>query len=132
MGDSLPRGSVAIARWVEPADVQLGYVILSDSVGQTQPKIHRVVSVEKENGQIVVQTKGDANETIDPGSYALSGRVAVHTYTIPFVGYVISFLSTLTGWLLLIALPAAFVSLMTLRDVWFGDRKVSTASSPGS
>ena len=29
MGDSLPRGSVAIARWVEPADVQLGYVILA-------------------------------------------------------------------------------------------------------
>jgi len=125
MGDSLPRGSVAIARWVEPAEVQLGYVILAEADGQTQPRIHRVVSVDEENGQIVVQTKGDANQTADPGSYVLNGRVAVHTYTIPLLGYIINFLGTPTGWLLLIALPAAFISLITLRDLWFGDGNAS-------
>jgi signal peptidase len=132
MGDSLPRGSVAIARWVEPEDVQLGYVVVIDVDGQSRPKIHRVVSVEEENGQIIVQTKGDANETADPGLHILNGPVAVHTYTIPLLGYAIDFIRTPTGWLLLVALPAALVSIMTLRDLWFGDEKTPIAAASRS
>ncbi|MCH8814296.1 MAG: signal peptidase I [Chloroflexi bacterium] len=129
MGDSLTSGSVAIARWVEPEDVQVGYVIVMNVDGQTRPKIHRVVSLDEENGQIIVQTKGDANETADPGYQILNGPVAVHTYTIPLLGYAIDFVRTPAGWLFLIALPAALVSLMTLRDLWFGDEKTSRAAA---
>ena len=132
MGDSLPRGSVAIARWVEPEDVQPGYVIVMDADGQARPKIHRVVSVDEENGRTIVQTKGDANEAADPGYQILDGPVAVHTYTLPLLGYAIEFIRTPAGWLFLVALPAALVSLMTLRDVWFGDKKTSRVAAPRS
>lgn len=119
MGASLPQGSVAVARWVQPDEVRVGYVILmgrgDDAVS---PRVHRVVSLEEEDGYIVAQTKGDANDDVDPGTYVFDERVAVHTYTIPYVGYVIDFVRTPLGWLLIVALPATILCAFTLRDIW--------------
>lgn len=117
MGSSLPRGSIAITRWVPAEEVQLNYVIVIKGAAQ-RAKIHRVVSVEERDGQVVVQTKGDANASVDPGERVLEGRVAVHTYTIPYLGYGADFARTPLGWTLLVLLPAFALALLTLRDIW--------------
>lgn len=126
MGTSLPRGSVAIARWVPADEVQLGYVIVVDQAGQS-PKVHRVVSIEDEDGRIVARTKGDANAAVDPGEHVLRGRVAVQTYAIPLLGYGADFARTSLGWTLLVLLPAFVLALLTLRNVWREEERPAKA-----
>ena len=121
MGDSIPRGSLVIGRWIAPEEVRLNDVILvqekQDGVARS-PKIHRVVSLDEEDGRILVQTKGDANDSVDPGLYVLPDRVAVHARTAPYVGYVVDFVRTPIGWTIFVALPAIVLCAFTLRDIW--------------
>lgn len=119
MGDSLRGGSVAITRWVPADEVQPGDVILiggGDS-GKSQ-KIHRVVSIDEQGGELVAVTKGDVNGAADPGLQVLKGRVAVHSYTIPYLGYAADFLRTPLGWALFVLIPISMLGALTLRDIW--------------
>ncbi len=117
MGDALPRGSVAITRWVPADEVEAGDVIVISHADRA-PKIHRVVSIEEQDGAFVVETKGDANEAADPGYSVLNDRVAMHTYTIPGLGYAADFFRTPLGWTLFVLLPISVLCLRTLRDIW--------------
>jgi len=117
MGDSLPRGSVGISRWVPADEVEVGDVIVI-SHADTAPKIHRVVTIEEQDDGFVVETKGDANGAPDPGYSVLNDRVAVHTYTVPYLGYAADFLRTPLGWSLFVLLPIGVLCLRTLRDIW--------------
>jgi signal peptidase I len=117
MGDSLPGGSLAITRWVPADEVEAGDVIVIKNANATAV-IHRVVSIEEQDGAFVVETKGDANRTADPGYSVLNDRVAVHTYTIPYVGYAADFLRTPLGWTLFVLIPIGVMCSRTLRDIW--------------
>ena len=127
MGDSLPRGSVAITRWVPADEVEAGDVIVIKRA-DTTAVIHRVVTIEEQDGAFVVETKGDTNPASDPGYTVLTGRVAVQTYTIPYVGYAADFLRTPLGWTLFVLLPISVLCLRTLRDIWRGDDKAAPVS----
>lgn len=129
MGESLPPGSLAITRWVAADEVQPGDVILiGDKRSGTSQRIHRVVSIEELGGELVAVTKGDANEAADPGFQMLKGQVAVHTYTIPYLGYTADFLRTPLGWTLFVLLPISVLCLLTLRDIWRGEDKPRAVS----
>ena len=119
MGNSIPGGSLAITRWVPADEVRPGDVILisHEGSGKSQ-KIHRVVSIEEQAGELVAVTKGDANAAVDPDLPILEGQVAVHTYTIPYLGYGADFLRTPLGWALFVLLPASVLCFLTLRDIW--------------
>ena len=137
MEDSLPSGSVAITSWVPAEEVQPGDVILIGGGSGVSQKIHRVVSIEEQRaevgglrlfpwrsrGELVAVTKGDANEAADPGFQVLEGRVAVHKYTIPYLGYTADFLRTPLGWTLIVLLPIVVLCILTLRDIWFTEGK---------
>ncbi len=131
MGDSLPGGSVAITRWVPANEVEVGDVILIGGEGSgASQKIHRVVSIEEQAGELVAVTKGDANVAADPGLQLLEGRVAVRAHTIPYLGYAADFLRTRLGWTLFVLLPISVLCLLTLRDIWAteGDDKPAAVS----
>lgn len=117
MGGSLPDGSLAITRWVPVDEVEAGDVIVVKHANATAV-IHRVVTIEEQDGSFVVETKGDANPAADPGYSVLTGRVAMHAYTIPYVGYAADFLRTPLGWMLFVLLPIGVLCLRTLRDIW--------------
>ncbi len=132
MGHSIPSGTLVYGRWMGAGDVELGDVILvqeeTDS-GPARPKLHRVVSLEREGSQILVQTKGDLNESVDPKVYILPDRVLTPAYTLPYLGYLVGFVATPLGWALLVALPATAVCLFTLRGIWAPARE--TAAEAG-
>ena len=104
MEPSIPVGSLAYAKPVEPATLQTGDVIVfystnavSDGTGQggAIPITHRVVENHTEESEII--TKGDANESVDiyPAAYAnILGKVFAH---IPKLGYLASPLASLQG-----------------------------------
>lgn len=133
MGDTAPVGSLVMARWTPAEEVALGDVILvreEREDGPGPPKLHRVVSLDEEGGQILVRTKGDANQTADPNLYILPDRVAIPALTVPYLGYVAGFAMTPLGWVFLVALPAAVLGLLALRSIWADEE--APATEPGT
>lgn len=128
MSEFAPNGSLVIARWTAAEDVEPGDVIVIQEETDSDPappKIHRVVSLEVGGGQILVQTKGDSNETVDPNPYVLPDRVLTPAYTLPYVGLV----ATPLGWALVVALPATLLCIVTIRRIWAEERR--PADTPG-
>ena len=125
MGESMPNGSLVIARWGAAEQVEVGDVILVREEGagpQEWPKVHRVVSLEENGGQVLVRTKGDANGAVDPDVYVLPDRVLTPAYTLPYLGHLVGFAKTSVGWALLVALPASVLCIVILRRIWAGGK----------
>ena len=127
MADSVSVGSIAVTEKVRPEDVSVWAVIVfhppttsTNPSTDPSPLMHRVVSVREEEGQRVFQTKGDANPTPDPTEVALQDTGSRVVYTVPYVGYLVSFAGTPLGWALLLFLPATYLGLTTLRRIWAG------------
>jgi signal peptidase I len=121
MGESAENGSLIIARWKAAEEVRVGDVIVlqqSTDSGPAQPRLHRVISLDREGGDTLVVTMGDANTTPDPGILILPDRVQTPAYTVPHAGYIVGFVKTPTGWALLAALPALVAALFIVRGIW--------------
>jgi signal peptidase I len=132
MGDTIPIGSLVIARWNAAEDIELGDVILIQEerdYGEASPKLHRVVSLDEEGGRVLARTKGDANQTIDPKLYILPDRVATPALTVPYLGYLAGFAMTGFGWVFLVLLPAIVLAHLTLRSIWADGDAPATESA---
>jgi signal peptidase I len=118
MAPEIEAGDVTIVTPIAVSDVTEGMVISYHiPIDDHRVVTHRVVSVERgPAGAVTVQTKGDANEAIDPWDAMLRGDTAYQVRAvIPEVGSVIQALRTpviapvllygaptlLVGWLLL-------------------------------
>jgi len=117
MEQSIPAGSLIIARWVPDEQVQVDQVIVAKEPGRSAIA-HRVVSLQMDGGNVLVQTKGDANQTPDPKPYVLPPRVLTPEHVIPYLGYLLLFLKTPLGLTFLVTLPATLLCLHLLRRIW--------------
>lgn len=76
---------------------------------------HRIHKIVDKNGQIFFQTKGDANPTPDPQLVPTSNVIAEYdNFTIPYLGYYLSFMKTKLGIGLLLILPGILLILSTM------------------
>jgi len=123
MADSVPVGSMAVTKPVRPEDIGVGDVIVfypPSTSPDRSPLIHRVVSIQEEDGQRLFRTRGDANATPDPWEIGIEGDASRVVYSVPYVGYLADFARTPLGWALLLLLPGAYLGLTTLRRIWAG------------
>jgi signal peptidase I len=118
MAPQIEPGDITIVTPIAVSEVTEGMVISYHiPVGDHSVVTHRVVSVESgPAGTVTVQTKGDANEAVDPWTAQLQGNTAYQVRAvIPEAGHLIQALRTpmiapvllygaptlLVGWLLL-------------------------------
>ena len=121
MGDSLPDGSLIVTSSTAAGDIEVGdVVVLQSAPGQTQI-IHRVVEIDATSGQRLATTRGDANDADDPEQFVLRGAVTVPALVLPYLGYLLIFVTTPLGWLLGVAIPASIVTFLIIRDIWRED-----------
>ena len=124
MGDTVPVGSVAVAKDVRPEEVAVGDIIIfyppATSPGRSA-LMHRVISVREEDGQRLFHTKGDGNAAPDPWEMGIEGRGSRVVYTVPYVGYLINLARSPLGWALFLLLPAVYLGSTTLSRIWAGD-----------
>ena len=113
MEPGIPMGAVVIATPVAADELVIGDVV-SVKVGEKQAIFtHRITRLVDREGEVWLQTKGDANEDEDPSiipATSVIGRVAV---TLPYAGYAVRLLSTAQGVLFLLAL-----AVLTLAAAW--------------
>lgn len=103
-------GTKSIVLTMPAANYTEGDIITFKHSGRDNVLVtHRIVEVNPQGDALQYTTKGDANEEKDgekvPADYVV-GKVA---FSVPFVGELISFVQTMPGFIMLIAIPAAII-----------------------
>jgi signal peptidase len=75
------------------------------SAGDKILTLHRVIEVQEKDGQPIYITRGDANQVNDVQPTESSRIKGKMLFTVPFVGYFISWLQTTNGKVILIGIP---------------------------
>ncbi|HLZ28285.1 MAG TPA: signal peptidase I [Chloroflexota bacterium] len=124
MEPTIQVGGIVGVRPVAATDLQVGDVITFAT--QASPDVlvtHRIVALETRDGQMMVTTKGDANNTIDamaaPADHAV-GRV---DFSLPWLGYLMVWLAS----------PVAKVLILVVTVISFAlpSVKRAPAAQPG-
>lgn len=92
MKPAINTGDMVFTATVPIEKVKVGDIIVSDASGSDDPVIHRVYSRTIENGNVVLETKGDALEETDDWSTTKDNFLGKAYFTFPCLGYVSYFL----------------------------------------
>jgi signal peptidase len=118
MEPKIHKGSIAIGKPTTAADLKVGDVVAFQTRTSTAPTIHRIYAIQKEAGQLLVTTKGDANESVDPNVIVVREGGSRIVYSIPYVGYLVELPRTYLGPRVAFMLPAMGLGLMLLWSIW--------------
>jgi signal peptidase len=119
MAPALRPGDIALTKPVASEGVRVGDIIAIRPNPQASPVLHRVVlAIEPEGGQRQVITKGDSNDSPDPGPVFLQGSGDRVVQRVPFAGYLIHFTRTWPGRLLFLVLPTLLLGAIILWEIW--------------
>ncbi len=121
MSPQIDPGDVTIVTPLAVTEVTEGMVITYHiPIGDHQLITHRVVSVEHDtDGSVTVQTKGDANEAVDPWTATLEGDTAYQVRAVvPEIGHVIHALRTPAVSTTLVYGAPALVAGWLILSIW--------------
>lgn len=121
MSGTFERGSLVFEKPVPVTSLRVGDIITyqppADS-GVADLVTHRIHAVKHTDGRAVLRTKGDANPKPDPWTFVLDADTQPRlTMAVPHAGTVLLLLGDSGNRLLLLGVPAAFVALVSLREL---------------
>ena len=117
MEPAIPTGSVVVARPIHAEEVREGDVIMFASLTGHTLTTHRVVRVEQKSDGPHFTTKGDANKSPDLLAVVPSQILGIIVLSVPYLGYLISFIRTPIGIALFLVIPAAVLIISELLKV---------------
>jgi signal peptidase I len=133
MEPGLPVGCVQVTKPVKAEAIKVGDIITFRSPTSGKMTSHRVTAVE-EGQSYQFRTKGDANEDADPYSVPAHNVVGRVCFKLSHVGYVVEYLKTPIGFILLglcgVALILAEISTM-LEVRWKESAQADTEAKKG-
>jgi len=110
MEPAIKVGSLILVKKVKVGRISVGDIITFHS--QEEPGLlitHRVVGKEEKDGELWFSTKGDANDTADISRIKFDQIDGKVLFSLPLIGYVSAWISSLWGFLGLIVLPAVYI-----------------------
>ena len=134
MSPAINANDAVIVDDVSPNTIQEGDVIVfhddqtAENSEETNVVTHRVTEVREEDGGTAFQTKGDANEDPDSSTVPASAVVGQVGFTIPYIGHLISFASSQTGFILLVGVPLTLLVLGEIYDFVVAARQTQNQS----
>src|SRR5689334_18902998 len=112
-------GDLVIDRPVAPGEVRIGDIItFRDPADPNRLVTHRVRSIRSEGGTLVVETKGDANNSVQRWSIDPSGRLGKVVVRVPSIGYAIHWVAGPIGRLALVVIPSLLLGGHALLRIW--------------
>lgn len=105
MSPALRAGDLIICRDKKIDDIKVGDII-TYSIDDFYIT-HRVVERISDGGQILLKTRGDANNTKDPVTVGAGQLIGAFALRIPYGGYVIRFFRSAAGLILILIVPAS-------------------------
>ncbi|OQB06338.1 MAG: Signal peptidase I W [bacterium ADurb.Bin212] len=118
MEPAIPVGSLI---FVQPSAIYaMGDIVTyapSDLNNKKDTTTHRISGKELINGVVFYSTKGDANNTNDSVKIKQDQLVGKYIFKIPYLGYLLSFIKTLTGLVLIVIIPATIIIYEEFRKI---------------
>lgn len=117
MRPTIPEGSVVFVDR-KTHQVKVGDIVTFLRPDNARENVtHRIASVEEKDGKILYKTKGDANNAQDIWSIRREAMWGKVLFSIPLLGYLISFTKTRLGVLLVVVLPLTIIAFDELRVI---------------
>jgi signal peptidase len=132
MEPTMSPGDVIVIEDVPASEIEEGDIITFTNAGGTSPTTHRVIEVIEGSEGVEFRTAGDNSESVDQRPVSpteVEGRVptvAGYPFVVPWIGYVIQFASTQTGFASLIAVP---IGLLIVSEVWSMSRRMRSGGA---
>jgi len=118
MSPEFDEGSLALVREVEPEQLVIGDVITFRSQAESESlTTHRIVEVNLDDGLKFI-TRGDANLANDPNPVLADNVVGRVTGSVPYIGYLMNFVQTRQGLILLIFIPGILIIVYELSKIF--------------
>lgn len=117
MEPKLKVGSLILSHPVDSGDVRIGDVITFISPSNGKLTTHQVVAVANQ-GYVSFQTKGVANEDVDPFVIKAPSLVGKVYFNIPYVGYAAQFFKSRWSLFVMLFLPGLAIVSMEIRKIW--------------
>jgi signal peptidase len=118
MKPTIEVGSLAVIR---PAnDYKVSDIITFNQPNTTSKKettTHRIQSISEKNGGKAYTTKGDANNSSDSQTIVGDQIVGKYLFSIALLGYLLSYLKTLPGLIIIIVIPATIIIYEEVRKI---------------
>jgi signal peptidase I len=121
MEPGIQTGSIiAVKPTDNPTKYKKGDVITFRSIDDVNVLItHRIVETEKVDSQIQYITKGDNNDANDTKPIPSTNVVGeYHGFTIPYIGYALSFYGTKAGKVVLLIIPGILLLGFSILKAW--------------
>lgn len=115
MSPSIEAGSVVFVSSTPAADLQVGDVITFSRTGSSSRVTHRIADVDRADGEIRFVTRGDANEQVDSAVVRGTEVIGRVTFSIPLLGYLLTFAQTPVGIVALLVVPGG---LLAASEAW--------------
>lgn len=121
-------GSVIYVKKVDPADLKVGDPVTFHLTGNVIAT-HRIIEVHGAGtSNLGFRTKGDANEQAD-GITPASAIIGKAVFTVPYLGYISSFLQRPQGILCVVGTAAAVLAISYVVDALFPKQKDSESET---
>lgn len=118
MSPAFNTGSIIFVKPTLAEQVAVGDIITFSSPGDAERlTTHRVVDINR-GDRISFVTRGDANNVNDPNPVAAENLVGRVTGSIPLIGYLLSFVQTRQGLILLIFIPGIIIIALEVRKLF--------------
>lgn len=114
-------GSIIYVKPVDPSEIKVGDPITFVMNEQLTVATHRVVRIDVENSAFY--TKGDANEDPDASPVHFNNLLGKPVFTIPYLGYVSSYVQSPPGIYIAVGAGALLLALAFLPDMLSGNKK---------
>lgn len=118
MEPTLKVGSLVITKQIHPSELHpFDVITFIRPGGQREFITHRILSVSIKDKIPAFKTFGDNNETIDSWTVIGGSVVGKVKFSVPYLGYIMSFTKGRLGIVLLIILPSMYIISDELRTI---------------
>ena len=118
-------GSLIYVKDVDPFELESGDVI-TFMLDENTVATHRIVEVvpdEEDDSVVRFRTKGDANDSVDGSLVHYKNVIGTPVFTIPYLGYVASFIQNPPGLYYAIAFGAVLLAMVFLPGMLDDNKK---------
>jgi signal peptidase len=116
MEPAIPVGAAIVITPVDPAQLDVGEIVSVRPGPGNAIFSHRIIRIVDREGEIWLETKGDANPVPEPAIIPASSVIGRVQLMIPWVGYLVALLSIPSGVAVLIGLAGILLTASWLLE----------------
>jgi len=119
MEPAIGTGDVVVAVQIPPMDARVGDIVtFRDPLNHARLITHRVRELHVRDDLVTFVTKGDANSSLERWAVPRTGTIGRVSFHVPRIGYMMVWIRSTVGLLMLIVLPTLLLGASELWRLW--------------